>query len=239
MSFSQALAIGFGFCLAAFSASASDITVSSSNPINENVNAQIVTMLGQEVSALRRVPVRRLSELAAAAPNRVNRGWIFGRRQTGDDAAFTHTEMSLARMPTARGGKEWSCLSEALYFEARGESVKGQFAVAEVIMNRSDNSAFPTSVCSVVNQGTDNGQPGCQFSYKCDGRAEVFSEPAAYDRVAKVARIMLDGEPRVLTRGATYYHSTAVNPSWARQFEPTAQIGVHKFYRDNRTYSSN
>lgn len=141
-----------------------------------------------------------------------------------------YTESWLAAQPRASGGKEWECLSEALYFEARGENARGLFAVGEVILNRVDSRAFPNSVCGVINQGT--GQRfRCQFTYTCDGRAEHIDDQAAWERVGKVARAMLDGAPRNLTGGATYYHATWVNPDWARKFERTAAIGVHYFYR--------
>lgn len=224
-----------GLC---FSASAEG-RLSSSNVVTGDVNGQIVTMLGQETSALRRAPKDRLSELVEFAPKKVKRGWLFGRAKSDPVDAFDHTIASLARMPTAKGGSDWRCLSEALYFEARGESVKGQFAVAEVILNRVDGRSFPGSVCGVVTQGSGNGKYKCQFSYKCDGMAEIISEHGAYQRVAKIAKIMLNGEPRILTKGATYYHTTAVAPSWSRKFTQTTKIGVHKFYRDNRQFSSN
>jgi len=144
----------------------------------------------------------------------------------------------LAAQPAPTGGKQWQCLAEALYFEARGETVKGQFAVAEVILNRVDSPRFPDSVCGVVNQGTGK-KFACQFTYTCDGRAETISEPAAYDRVGRVARAMLDGAPRALTDGATYYHTTHVAPRWARVFHKTVTIGVHKFYRQDRRVSKN
>lgn len=144
----------------------------------------------------------------------------------------------LAQQPAAKGGEEWECLAEALYFEARGETVKGQFAVAEVILNRVDSPRFPNSVCGVVNQGTGR-KFACQFTYTCDGRAEVISEPKAYTRVGKVAKVMLNGAPRQLTDGATYYHTTAVRPSWSRKFSQTATIGVHKFYRAATRVSQN
>ena len=144
--------------------------------------------------------------------------------------AVEYTESWLAAQPAASGGKEWKCLAEALYFEARGENVRGLFAVAEVIMNRVDSPRFPDTVCGVIRQGT--GQRfRCQFTYTCDGRAERITEPAAWKRVGKVARAMLDGAPRPLTRGATYYHATWVSPDWSRRFERTAAIGVHYFYR--------
>lgn len=132
--------------------------------------------------------------------------------------------------PAVEGGEEWRCLAEALYFEARGESVKGQFAVAEVILNRAESSLYPDTVCGVVHQGTGKKYQ-CQFTYTCDGNPERIREPAAFERVGKVARLMLDGAPKLLTRGATHYHTTAVRPSWARKFPKTADIGVHRFYR--------
>ena len=141
-----------------------------------------------------------------------------------------YTQPFLAQLPKATGGEAWECLSEALYFEARGESVKGQFAVAEVILNRVSSPAFPDTVCGVVNQGTGKKYQ-CQFTYTCDGHAEEIHEPEAFARVGKIARLMLDGVPRSLTEGATHYHTTAVNPRWARKFPRTAQIGVHFFYK--------
>ncbi|WP_428925934.1 cell wall hydrolase [Marinibacterium sp. SX1] len=141
-------------------------------------------------------------------------------------------------LPEASGGKDWACLSEALYFEARGETVKGQFAVAEVILNRVASGRFPNSVCGVIHQGTGKRYQ-CQFTYTCDGRAEHIAEPAAYDRVAKVARLILDGDTKPLTDGATHYHTTNVNPRWSRIYKKTAQIGVHLFYRDNYRTADN
>jgi len=148
----------------------------------------------------------------------------------GRTGALDYTESWLAGQPKASGNAAWKCLTEALYFEARGENARGLFAVAEVIMNRVDSRAFPNSVCGVVNQGT--GQRfRCQFTYTCDGREERVTEPDAWIRVGKVARAMLDGAPRPLTKGATYYHATWVAPDWSREFERTAAIGVHYFYR--------
>ncbi len=137
-------------------------------------------------------------------------------------------------LPASSGGEEWQCLTQALYFEARGETIKGQFAVAEVVLNRVDSARYPDSVCGVVNQGTGRKYQ-CQFTFTCDGYAEDVREPRAWDRVGKVARLMLDGAPRVLTSGATHYHTKAVNPRWARTYPRTATIGVHHFYRSPRS----
>lgn len=144
----------------------------------------------------------------------------------------------LASQPKAKGSSEFRCLAEALYFEARGETVKGQFAVAEVIRNRVKSGRFPNSYCSVINQGTGKKYQ-CQFTYTCDGRPEVVAEPAAYARVAKVARATIDGKSPDITHGATFYHTTAVRPSWARKFTNTARFGVHLFYRRGVRTASN
>lgn len=137
----------------------------------------------------------------------------------------------LASLPKPKKSKELNCLAEALYFEARGETVKGQFAVAEVILNRVESSRYPDSVCGVINQGTGR-KFACQFTYTCDGKAEVISEPKAYAQVSKVANLLLLGKvERKLTKGATHYHTTAVRPNWARKFPKTAKIGSHIFYR--------
>ena len=140
--------------------------------------------------------------------------------------------------PVAKGGEQWRCLAEALYFEARGESVKGQFAVAEVIMNRVDSARFPNSVCGVIHQGTGRKYQ-CQFTYTCDGHAEVIAEHKAFERVGKVAKLVIGGAPRALTAGATYYHTKAVSPKWSRKFARTTTIGVHHFYRHPTELSQN
>lgn len=168
------------------------------------------------------------------APKKGLRGFLFfGRKPVKTEPAMNYTTAWLDVQPAATGNADFECLAQALYFEARGETVKGQFAVAEVIMNRVKSAQFPNSVCGVVKQGTGRLHQ-CQFSYNCDGRAEVISEPKAYDRVSKVARAVLDEPKENLTAGATYYHTTAVRPRWSRKFTNTAQIGVHLFYRDER-----
>lgn len=148
------------------------------------------------------------------------------------------TRAWLAAQPKAKGSSEFKCLAEALYFEARGETVKGQFAVAEVIRNRVKSSRFPGTYCGVINQGTGK-KHRCQFSYTCDGKPEVVAEPAAYARVAKVARATIDGKSPDITNGATFYHTTAVRPSWSRKFTNTARFGVHLFYSRGARTASN
>ena len=140
--------------------------------------------------------------------------------------------------PLDRPNLQWKCLAEALYFEARGEPVEGQYAVAEVILNRVKSEEFPNSICSVVNQGTGR-KHACQFSYTCDGKLERVANREVYDQIVGIAGVMIDGGIRDLSGGATYYHTTSVQPSWARRFEHTATIGIHKFYKPVKNSADN
>lgn len=150
--------------------------------------------------------------------------------RSGAVARSIYTQDWLRAQPVAQGGAEWQCLTEALYFEARGETLAGQFAVAEVILNRVDSADFPDTVCGVINQGT--GQLyACQFTFTCDGLPEHMGNESALRRVGKVARHMLDGAPRPLTHGATFYHTAQVSPNWSQLFFHTARIGEHLFYK--------
>lgn len=136
----------------------------------------------------------------------------------------------LATQPRASGDAQWRCLAEALYFEARGEGMKGQLAVAEVILNRVASPRYPSTVCAVVHQGTGR-MNACQFSFTCDGIPDAISEPLAWERAGKIARLMLDGKAPEMTAGATHFHTTQVRPRWAQVFPQTARIGAHLFYR--------
>lgn len=137
---------------------------------------------------------------------------------------------AIADVEIGERDETWRCLTEALYFEARGETVIGQVAVAEVILNRVDSRDYPDSVCGVIGQGVGSGA-GCQFSYKCDGRSDRMANRALAEDLGRVARVMLDGKPRILTGKATHYHTVDVNPRWARTLVKTARIGDHLFYR--------
>ena len=198
---------------------------------DEVLASRLAALLGQERTAIASIPDRRVVRLTSfPAP----------ASTSASDApqGFEYSNAYLSTLPTPSGGESWQCLSEALYFEARGESVSGLFAVGEVILNRVDSGSYPNSVCGVINQGTGR-KFQCQFTYTCDGHAENVNEPAAFQRVAKVARLLIDGTPRILTDGATHYHTRAVNPSWSRRFPRTATIGAHHFYRQPTRSASN
>ncbi|HEX7885585.1 MAG TPA: cell wall hydrolase [Phenylobacterium sp.] len=129
----------------------------------------------------------------------------------------------------ARRRADLDCLTEAVYFEARGESTRGQAAVAQVVMNRVKHPAFPKSVCAVVFQGA--GHSGCQFSFACDGSMKKRREGLAWDRARDIAGRALSGVLRAEIGSATHFHTTAVSPAWAPQMLRVANVGTHVFYR--------
>ena len=140
------------------------------------------------------------------------------------------TSSKLLSLPVPKSDKQMSCLAEALYFEARGEPIKGQLAVGEVILNRVEDSRYPSSICKVVNQGTGR-RFACQFTYTCDGKLESVNERKPYELALKIAKILMTTHDRKMTKGSTHYHSNYVNPKWSKKFERVAKFGRHIFYR--------
>ncbi|MEN6541755.1 cell wall hydrolase [Parvibaculum sp.] len=126
--------------------------------------------------------------------------------------------------------KERRCLTEGIYFEARGESAIGQLAVAEVILNRVMSGVYPASICGVVFQGQKSKQ--CQFSFACNGDLDRPRDPVAWRKSQRLAHYVLSGRVRSSIVGpATYYHASYVNPNWAQRMVEVAKIGQHVFYR--------
>jgi spore germination cell wall hydrolase CwlJ-like protein len=127
--------------------------------------------------------------------------------------------------------KSEKCLAEAVYFEARGEAVRGQIAVAQVVMNRTFSGFYPNTVCRVVYQNKHR-HLACQFTFACDNVSDVVREPDMWDRAKKIAKAMLDGQlwlPEVAK--STHYHAYWVRPSWVHEMKKTYKFGVHTFYR--------
>ena len=129
----------------------------------------------------------------------------------------------------ARRRADLECLTDAVYYEARGESARGQAAVAQVVINRVKHPAFPKSVCAVVFQGA--GRSGCQFSFACDGSMKKRREALAWDRARDIATRAMSGALRAEIGSATHFHTTAVSPAWAPQMLRVANVGTHVFYR--------
>jgi hypothetical protein len=127
--------------------------------------------------------------------------------------------------------RDLDCLTQAVYFEARSESPRGQAAVAQVVLNRVKNPSFPKSVCAVVYQGAS--RPGCQFSFACDGSMRRGLERSAWQRARKVAARAMAGVIVADVGSATHYHTTAVSPAWGARMLRVTQVGLHVFYKFN------
>lgn len=152
-----------------------------------------------------------------------NKGEVTGRDQRPRSPA---ERLALSGKSFERAQR---CLTSAVYFESRGEAVRGQIAVAQVIMNRVFSPFYPDDVCGVVHQR--NGR-GCQFSYNCDGIPNVVTEPSAWERAKHIAHDMLVGKlwmPEVAK--ATHYHAYWVRPDWVNEMTKISTLGVHAFYR--------
>ena len=128
--------------------------------------------------------------------------------------------------------KEQKCLADAVYFEARGEPLRGQMAVAQVVMNRVFSGFYPTSVCGVVYQNA-NRHLACQFTFACEGKdLSRIDELDMWEQAKRIAKDTLDGKIWLSEVGhATHYHAYWVHPSWVHEMKKMYQLGVHTFYR--------
>jgi hypothetical protein len=127
---------------------------------------------------------------------------------------------------------EQRCLAEAMYYEARGEGVDGQKAIAEVVFHRMRSAGFPHSICGVVYQGAAVRR-GCQFSFVCDGEMQLAKAPGAWARAKRLAARILTGLVQLgdETEDAISFHAVDVQPGWGDHLIKTIQIGNHVFYR--------
>jgi spore germination cell wall hydrolase CwlJ-like protein len=126
---------------------------------------------------------------------------------------------------------EHKCLSEVLYYEARGEGAGGQKAIAEVVFHRMNHGDYGHSICAVVYEGANRS--GCQFSFTCNGEAKRPKQVAAWRESEKLAAQILTGQVALknATGGALNFHAVSVSPDWADTMDRTTQIGNHIFYR--------
>ena len=137
--------------------------------------------------------------------------------------------------------EEAYCLAQNVFYEARGEPISGQFAVASVTLNRANDSRYPDTICGVVKQGSGRS---CAFSWTCDSKRvgrEISvknADGSVNHRVAEqfktasmVAVAAMAGAAEDKTRGATHFHNKTVKPMWATRLIRTVTIGNHTFYR--------
>lgn len=145
------------------------------------------------------------------------------------DARAPHApslEADVARLAAVEtNGAEEDCLANAVYFEARGESLEGQLAVAEVVMNRARSGRYPATWCGVVVQRS-------QFSFVRGGVIPAANRSSeAWRRAVAIARIAQSGQTRMLAPNVLWYHANYVSPSWGRRLARSSVIGAHIFYR--------
>ena len=139
---------------------------------------------------------------------------------------------------------ELYCLAMNTYFEAKSEPIAGQYATADVVLNRVNDARYPNTICEVVLQGPTREswktkqhadlpddqrkynpvRNMCQFSWYCDGKADKVRDGDAWRKAQEIAY-------RIVTEGATHYHATYVSPNWAPQLDLVGRIGTHIFYR--------
>ncbi len=126
--------------------------------------------------------------------------------------------------------RQHSCLSKAIYFEARGESELGQLAVAKVVLNRVKSKRYPNTICGVVYQNKHLWKK-CQFTFACNGRSDEPKKGETWNTAKKVATRAIKGSSKVkVISAATHYHAHYVNPPWARSMKRLIKIGRHIFY---------
>lgn len=126
------------------------------------------------------------------------------------------------------------CLALNIYYESRGEPIEGQYAVADVVLNRVEDENFPDSICDVVKQCAGNS---CQFSWIAREDNPKPREIEAWYIAQMISlEIMHEDTNRGITNGATYFHAMKRYPNdWPRSFKLTTEIGSHKFYMDPRS----
>ena len=126
---------------------------------------------------------------------------------------------------TERMDEQMTCLATAVYFEARGESLDGQLAVARVVMNRAASGKYPPDWCSTVKQPW-------QFSFVQKGRfPPVDTDCVAWRRAQAIAKLAAANIVSNLDKDVLWYHADYVAPSWGRRLARVSKIGVHIFYR--------
>ena len=128
--------------------------------------------------------------------------------------------------------KDLECLAKNIYYEARSSNLADKAAVADVVINRSQDRRYPATICGVVEDGYVAGRRDCQFSWFCDGKSDDPQDLDRWMEAQSIAFTMINfGEYRGITEGATHYHATYVNPFWADSLQMVGTIGAHIYYR--------
>jgi spore germination cell wall hydrolase CwlJ-like protein len=166
------------------------------------------------------LPLKTLSQAEAARINAV---------MPAELAALTPAPAFILTGRPAEQARAQLCLAQAIYYEAALEPPEGQAAVAQTVLNRVRHPDFPKTVCGVVYQGAS--QPGCQFSFACDGSRDRAPIEPYWGRARQVAAAALGGKVEKGVGTATYYHADYVFPVWSPQLVKIGRFGSQIFYR--------
>lgn len=187
----------------------------------------IASLNGSGASALEAI-AGIAPEMSTPMPVAASEQLAYARAQAPVTGGFA------AGQPLALDDKQLWCLATAIYFEARGESYRGQVAIAQVVQNRVKDRRYPNTICGVVFQN-QNRRNSCQFSFACDGQPEVINDKASWAQAQDISNRFAAGELYLTEVGkATHYHATYVSPKWAPRMVKLTQIGLHVFYEFKR-----
>ena len=130
------------------------------------------------------------------------------------------------------------CLAQHVYWEARDQPLAGQIAVAQVVVNRANDSKYPNNICDVVYQSEGDSKNrvkllkgDCEFDWYCDDIPDEATDKKAFEWGVKVARAVKDGKTPDLTDKATHYHLVNKNPTWSNYYKRTIRIEDRIFYK--------
>jgi hypothetical protein len=191
------------------------------------------TALAQQVSANRLIVQNTIPAAPAALPAQAQplpRGNIYTLPLRPAPVRAAPVAQSLSALVAANGDgptldAEGTCLATAVYFESMGESLEGQLAVAQVVINRAKSGQYPTSLCGVVKQKA-------QFSFVRGGQfPHVDASCQAWRKAQAIARIAAAKMAQVIPTDVLWYHADYVAPSWGRRLARVDKIGAHIFYR--------
>jgi N-acetylmuramoyl-L-alanine amidase len=181
-------------------------------------HSAVVTVVGEPDAAAPQVPAPEAPAAVSAAPA------VATAPVPVQQAPLSLAELVARFTPTAMFDESFECLATAIYFEARGESLEGQLAVADVVLNRTASAAYPNEVCAVVKQKA-------QFSFVRRGQLPRPDEASeAWRRAVAVAFVARNGLVRAVPDEVLWYHADYVSPSWGRRLTQVTRIGAHIFY---------
>jgi len=181
------------------------------------------------------------STLSAYAPQEASMASafasVFNKNHTGSAGSLIKLgkkDHAWAAFPLPKdsfSARQRKCLAAGIYFEARGEPVLGQKAVAQVILNRVRNPTYPDSICGVVYQHKHK-RNRCQFSFACDGIKDRIGSPKHWDIAKQIANDGIDGKYWLKSvASSSHYHADYIWPRWGRTMRKMTKIGRHIFYR--------